>query len=118
MTFGAFFKEKRIQLGKSLRQFCIEHDLDPGNISKLERDKLPPPTSGEKLRKLASYLKIDAGSSDWEIFKELAFVGAGRIPDDLEKEVIDKLPIFFRALKGKKFSKKELNKLIDRIKKS
>ena len=41
--FGAFFKQKRLELGLSLRRFCLEHGLDPGNISKLERGRLAPP---------------------------------------------------------------------------
>ncbi len=118
VNFGTFFKDKRIQLGKTLRQFCLEHDLDPGNISKIERSKLSPPTSEEKLREWASYLNITVGSKEWETFKDLASVSAGRIPKDLEKEVVAKLPMFFRVLRGKKFSKEELNKLIDKIKKS
>ena len=36
-TFGEFFKQKRIVLGMTLRQFCAENGLDPGNISKIER---------------------------------------------------------------------------------
>lgn len=42
--FGDFFKEKRIQKGFTLRGFCKAHGLDPGNISKLERGMLPPPS--------------------------------------------------------------------------
>lgn len=117
MRFGDYFKEKRIKLGKSLRQFCLKHNLDAGNISKLERGKLSPPTSKEKIKEYAAYLHIKIGSQDWQIFKDLASVGAGRIPEDLqETELVESLPIFFRALKDKKLSKEELEKLIDKIK--
>ncbi len=48
--FGDFFAElRRRQAGKSLRQFCLHHDFDPGNISKIERGRLSPPRSPEKL---------------------------------------------------------------------
>ena len=53
--FGKLFKERRMALGKTLRQFCREHGLDHGNISKLERGLLKPPT-GEKLAEYASHL--------------------------------------------------------------
>ncbi|OGV98178.1 MAG: hypothetical protein A2W53_06325 [Nitrospinae bacterium RIFCSPHIGHO2_02_39_11] len=36
LTFGEFFKQKRIGLKKTLRQFCAENKLDPGNISKMK----------------------------------------------------------------------------------
>ena len=32
-TFGNFFKQKRISLGLTLREFCRINELDPGNIS-------------------------------------------------------------------------------------
>ena len=118
-TFGEFFKQKRIALGKTLRQFCLEKGLDPGNISKIERGKVPPTTSAEKLKEYAKYLKIEIGSRDWQTFKDLAAIGAGKIPEDLkDKELLTRLPVFFRALRGKKFSKEELNELIKKIRES
>ncbi len=43
--FGEYFKKKRLEIGKTLRQFCLENGLDPGNISKIERGILRPPQS-------------------------------------------------------------------------
>ena len=57
-NFGEFFKQKRISLGKTLRQFYQEHDLDPGNTSKMERGILPAPAAEEKLKEYAKYLNI------------------------------------------------------------
>lgn len=42
-TFGSYFKDRRIKLGLTLRQFCEKHSMDPGNLSKIERGVLPPP---------------------------------------------------------------------------
>lgn len=118
-TFGEFFKQKRISSGKTLRQFCLDHDLDPGNISKIERGKLPPPASEDKLKEYARYLKIKIGSQEWQTFKDLASIGAGRIPEDLkDEELLARLPVFFRTLRDKKFSKEELNALIKKIRES
>jgi len=119
-TFGEFFKEKRINSGKTLRQFCREHDLDAGNISKIERGKMRVPQAKGKIEELAGYLQIKEGSSDWKKFMDLAAVDAGRIPNDLqkEKELLSRLPVFFRALRNKDFSEKELDALIDKIKES
>ena len=65
LTFGEFFKEKRIALKKTLRQFCAENKLDPGNISRLERGLMPPPQGSDKLVEYARYLQIKKGSDDW-----------------------------------------------------
>lgn len=117
--FGELFKQKRIALGKTLRQFCQEHQLDPGNISKIERGRLAPPGSEGKLKEYAKYLKITIGGKEWQKFKDLAAIGAGKIPEDMrDKELLAKLPVFFRALRDKKFSKKDLMELIKKIRES
>jgi transcriptional regulator with XRE-family HTH domain len=117
--FGEFFKSKRIALRKTLRQFCLENKLDPGNISKLERGHLPPPTSTEKLEHYARCLKIKEGSDDWYEFFDLAHACAGRIPKDIlsDKDALAKLPLVFRTLKGQKLTKEQLGKLAKEIKK-
>ena len=112
--FGEFFKVRRIAIKKTLRQFCVENGLDPGNISKLERGLLPPPQSREKLEEYAKLLKINKGSDDWYTFFDLAAAETGRIPDDLmmKAKMEDKLPILFRTLRGQKVSDKKLENLI------
>ena len=76
--FGKFFKELRQKRGLTLRQFCLENNLDPGNISKLERGKAHPPSSRELLGKYASYLKIEEGSDDWYNFFDYAAACSGK----------------------------------------
>ena len=112
--FGEYFKASRIAIKKTLRQFCIENGLDPGNISKLERGLLPPPQSREKLEEYAGYLKIKTGSDDWYTFFDLAAAETGKIPDDImaKGKIEDKLPILFRTLRGQKVSDENLEKLI------
>jgi transcriptional regulator with XRE-family HTH domain len=115
--FGKFFKERRIALKKTLRQFCFENKLDPGNISKMERGLLPPPQSREKLEDYAKLLKIKKGSDDWYSFFDLAAAETGRIPDDLMegKNIEDKLPMFFRTLRGQKVPNDKLEELIKKL---
>ena len=112
--FGEFFKACRIAIKKTLRQFCFENGLDPGNISKLERGLLPPTQSREKLEKYAGYLQIKKGSDDWYTFFDLAAAETGRIPEDImtKEKIEDKLPILFRTLRGQKVSDENLEKLI------
>jgi len=120
LTFGEFFKEKRISLKKTLRQFCMENGLDPGNISKLERGLMPPPQGSDKLEEYAKYLHIKKGTDDWYKFFDLAAVEAGRIPDELlnDANIAASLPILFRTLRGKKISEKKLDELVEMIRKA
>jgi len=118
-SFGEFFKEKRIVIGLTLREFCGKYSLDPGNISKLERGRLTPPKE-TKLAEYANYLNIEKGSDDWYEFFDLATAEAGRIPKDLmeDDELVEKLPILFRTVRGEKPSKEELDEFVEFLKQS
>lgn len=118
--FGAFFKERRLALGVSLRTFCLDNGLDPGNLSKLERGLLPPPQGREKLEQYARLLKIKEGSDEWYEFFDRAAAEAGRLPADLasDEEVLKKVPVLFRTLRGKNVTEEELDKLIELIRKA
>jgi transcriptional regulator with XRE-family HTH domain len=112
VLFGDYFKKKRLRIGKTLRQFCLENGLDPGNISKIERGILPPPQSREKLTHYAKCLRIVEGSDEWLEFFDIARTDAGRIPDELlaDKNIVAKLPLVFRTLKGQKLTEEQLEK--------
>lgn len=120
VTFGEFFKQKRVGLKKTLRQFCAENKLDPGNISKLERGIMPPPQGSDKLEEYAYCLHIKKGSDNWYKFFDLARIEAGRIPEEIlkNKDVVASLPILFRTLRGQKISEKKLEKLVELIRKA
>ena len=93
--FGEFFKEKRLLSSLTLRQFCSNYNLDPGNLSKLERGQLAPPQH-EKLEEYAKFLGLTPGSDDWFKLFDLAAAEAGKIPEDIlsDEEVVDKLPVY------------------------
>jgi len=114
--FGELFKTKRIELGLTLRQFCLDNNLDPGNISKLERSILPPPQH-EKLIEYAKLLKIKEGTDEWYQFIDLAAELGGKVPEDIMKDeaVVDKLPVLFRTLRGREISYHEVNALVNII---
>ena len=117
-TFGSYFKERRIKLGLTLRQFCEDHGIDPGNLSKIERGVLPPPKD-EILKKYARYLKLKEASDEWYEFFDLAAAESGRFPKELmEKEIVARMPFLFRTIRGKKITKEKLDKLIRLIKES
>ena len=120
LLFGEFFKQKRKELGLTLRQFCFKNGFDPGNVSKMERGLINPPTSDEGLYKYAKALKIKKGSDDWHELTNRAFACRGEIPTDIlsDDRLMQKLPVFFRTLKGEKVPPEKLEELVDIIRKS
>lgn len=117
-SFGDYFKALRIKKSLTLRAFCAEYELDPGNLSKMERGVLAPPQDMETLKKYATHLGVKPGSDEWHRFIDLAAAGAGRIPADIasEKSLLEKLPVVFRTLRRKKLTKEDIQSLIEKIK--
>lgn len=117
MRFGAYFKELRLKTGLTLREFCLKHGLDPGNLSRLERGLVTPPQGREKLEEYAQFLGLKKGSDEWYQFFDLASTEAGRIPEDVlsDEEVVAKLPLLFRTLRGQKVPEDKLDELIRKI---
>jgi hypothetical protein len=115
--FGTFIKELRARQRLGLREFCLEHGHDPSNWSKIEREVLSPPRNEEILRTWARQLGLKPNSDDWLKFFDYAAVDAGRIPDHVlkDKELVEKLPVFFRTLSGQKPSREDLEKLLEII---
>ncbi|MGK5089206.1 hypothetical protein WDW86_16780 [Bdellovibrionota bacterium FG-2] len=119
-TFGTFFRAQRMKRKLTLRKFCEDHEFDPGNISKIERDLFSAPQSDEKLREYANALLLVEGSDDWVEFFDLASVsnktvGIGRISDET---LLRKLPVLFRTLENKELTEEKLDQLIELIRRS
>ncbi len=117
--FGKFIKERRIEKGLTLREFCKLIEVDASNWSKIERGMLSPPRSEYKLRKIAEILEIPFGSDLWFEMKDRAELDTGSIPKDIlsDKEVAGQLPMFFRTIRSEKPSDEEIDKLINIIRK-
>ena len=118
MSFGTFIKEKRLEAGLSLRNFCSKAELDPSNWSKIERDRLAAPDDREKLEKIAAVLKFEKGSNDWLKLFDLVAISKQKIPDYVysDDEVIKALPIFFRTASGSKPTEEELETIMKILK--
>jgi transcriptional regulator with XRE-family HTH domain len=117
-AFGDFFKQKRVDLGLTLREFCRINGFDPGNISKIERGLLPPPQSNEKRMEYAKALGIEEETDDWLEFCDLAVMGAGKIPPYISsnEELMNALPILFRSIRRKELDEDDLETLVNSIK--
>lgn len=119
MTFGEFVEQLRLEHYDSLRSFCLKNKYDPGNHSKLERSLLPAPKDRELLEKLAKALKVKEGSDEWYRFFDLAVASHGsyQIKNVTDKDLLEKLPVLFRAVDRDDLTAEELDKLIEKIRK-
>ncbi len=118
--FSAMLKQIRLEKGLTLREFCLKNGFDPGNYSKLERGLFPPPESHELLERYALALELEPGSDRWLELFDLAAAERGQIPNDImsDREVVDKLPVFFRTMRGKQLSSEQLDELVEKIRRS
>jgi transcriptional regulator with XRE-family HTH domain len=119
-AFSRLLRQHRTELGLTLREFCFKHKFDPGNYSRLERGLFPPPESHENLERYATALGLTPGSDAWLEFFDVAAAQRGRIPDDLmaDAEVVEKLPVFFRTMRGTPLSPEQLDELIEKVRRS
>ncbi len=113
ITFGEFVREHRLKARLTLRRFCELASLDPSNWSKIERGILPPPKSSTLLKNISMVLNLEEESEDYKTLFDLAVLG--HIPANLlsTPRVMEKLPIFFRTIRGEKPTRKELEELIN-----
>ncbi len=118
--FGSMLKRIRLQKNMTLREFCLKKGFDPGNYSRMERGLFPPPESRELLERYAKALGLKPGSDDWLELFDVAAAERGRIPEDImsDEAVVDKLPVFFRTMRGKQLSPEQLDDLVERIRRS
>lgn len=119
-SFGALFKHLRITRGQTLRAFCLEHSLDPGNISKLERGRVPPPDADHTLLSYATWLGLAEGTPEHIQFVDRAKAERGRIPNDLldDEALVEKLPVLFRMIRGAQTNGDGLDELIEKIRRA
>lgn len=98
--FGSFIKERRLEQGLTLREFCRRQGHDPSLWSKLERGRRSVPERRDILEGYAQDLGLKPDSPEWADFFDLAYAESGRIPPDLtETDIAKKLPAFFRVLR-------------------
>jgi len=117
-NFSQILKELRIKKGLTLRNACRILNYDPSNWSKIERGKMSPPPEEKTLRKWARTLGL-SNENDIHGFIDKANLAQGIIPKDIlsQDNAVSFLPAFFRTLRNKKPTKREIDRLIKLIKK-
>ena len=114
--FVDMIKDRRIAAGMTLRSFCREAEIDPSNWSKIERGVLAPPDDANFLKNITALLGLD--SSERAELADLAAIARGQIPADLkDKEILAKMPAFFRAIRGQEYTEDDFEKLMNGVKK-
>ncbi|HLD50172.1 MAG TPA: helix-turn-helix transcriptional regulator [bacterium] len=119
MSFGETVKNLRIAKKVTLRQFCQEHGYDPSNWSKIERGINPPPKDEETLEHWAKALGLKPKTEAWKNFMLEAEISRGNIPREVMNDpaLLEKLPAFFRTVRGSEVGRRELDNLIEKIRK-
>jgi transcriptional regulator with XRE-family HTH domain len=117
--FGDYLKARRVSLGITLREFCLQNGFDAGNYSRLERGLFPVPQKREILEKYAAALQLERGGAEWLEFFDIASAAKGEIPPDLleDEQLLEKLPMLFRTLRAMPVEEGKLEKLIDELRK-
>ena len=118
--FGKYIKGLRTRKRQTLRDFCSKHGLDPGNYSRVERGRFPAPQKQETLEKYATAFGFSRGSEEWIEFFDMAAASRGEIPSDLldDEQLLEKLPVLFRTLRGSPVPADRLDELIELVRKS
>ena len=118
--FGNLLKNLRITEGLTLRETCRLADYDPSNWSKIERGILSPPSDEKDLKNWAKILGITENKKQTQEFIDTAKIAQGSIPQDILSQdvLVERLPAFFRTLRNKKPTKKEIDRLIKLIARS
>ena len=118
--FGERVKALRLEKDIGLREFCRRLDLDPSNWSKIERGRLAPPQSDQKIDQIADILGLEKNSPPYLQLKDEAAIAAGSIPKDIlrDQEILNSLPMFFRTVRSEKPTREELENLIEKIRKN
>lgn len=119
-TFGELLHARRREADLSLREFAIRAEMDPGNLSKVERGRLDPPQDPAVLRKLSRALGYTEEDPRAVELGDLAAVQKGRIPPDIraDAEVMAQMPLLLRTVHDRHLTGVEVEKLIDMIRKA
>lgn len=116
-TFGEYVRNLRLERRITLREFCRTAELDPSNWSKIERGRHQPPKTREVLNSIAEALGLGRDSEEFLTLTELAAIS--HIPTELvDSDVVNRLPIFFRTIRGEKPTREELEEIIKTLRES
>ncbi len=112
--FGDYFKQRRKELGYTVRKFAQKNNLDAGYLSRLENGLMQPPADPQKLNTLARALELKEQTPAWQEFMDLATASRNEIPFDLRSnEMVAKvLPAFYRSVRNQEINEETIENII------
>ena len=117
VPFHRLLKSHRMATGLTLRAFCRDRDIDPGEQSRMERGLSPAPMGMFFVKKLGDALGLKYGTPDWDEFRDSAAASHGRLPSDLRtnQRLLAKLPVLFGALRSGGCPAEKLDAMIELV---
>lgn len=114
ITFGAYVKEKRSQIGISLRELAQRLDITPSYLSDIEKGRRNAPEK-RIIEKLIGVLEIP--ELELPMFYDLAGQTKSEVPPDLPAYINenDKIRALLRTAKKNNTSDKTLEEIIKMI---
>ena len=118
VTFSAYLKQLRLERGYGLREFARIIDMQPSNLSNLERGKLPPLRHKESLEVISDALGLSDDDPRRKELFDLAVAGTpDRLPADLVSYAaeVKVIPLLLRTIAEKKLSESQIRQLTQDI---
>lgn len=115
--FGELLQERRREIRLTLRDFAQRAEMDPGNLSKIERGRLAPPQDAGVLDRLCGALEYEPGDPRAQMLRDVAAIQNGRIPHDIleNEEVMARMPILLRTVNNRQLSPEQVDRLVEMI---
>jgi len=119
ITFGQMLKKLRLEeTGIGLRAFAAMVEMQPSNLSNIERDRIAPPARREAIDHICDALGLADSDPRRDQLFDLAAKAANRIPADVAEAVRKQpgIPVLVRTVANKQLSEKKLRELAEYIK--
>lgn len=115
-AFGQWMEDWRLSHDTSLRTFCINHNIDAANYSKLERGILAPPVNEESVidRLATEVFEIKNQSDEYHEFWERARAAHVAITQAMREPYMpdtQNYPVFVQKADGTRLTDEELREL-------
>lgn len=114
LYFGQLLKKIRVEEANiGLRNFAEMVELQPSNLSNIERGKIPPPANKETLDRICDTLGLSPSDPRRAELFDLAAEDSNRIPADIATIVKENegVPVLVRTVANKQLSDDKLREL-------
>ncbi len=114
-TFGGYLRNRRIELGYTLRKFCGKTGLDPAYVSRVENGVHAALENREKLIEFAGHYEVYPDTPEMETLLNLASLSRNQLPEGFEitdPAVLKYLPAFCRTASKQDITREDVEELL------